>query len=255
MGRTVLGRFQTDFTKIQNFQVLLKSQSLSSTGRHFGSRIAFDDQNFVYFSVGDRGHRPNGQDLSTHAGSILRLHDDGRLPKDNPFVKRKGARPEIWSYGHRNPQGLTYDFQKKRLYAIEHGPRGGDEINWIQKGKNYGWPVVSFGREYHIDKPVGTAIPKKNMEQPLYQYTPSIAPCGLDIYYGKAFPQWRGQLLSGALKLTHLNRVDLRNSSKIKEYRHLQNKRWRIRNVRVGPDGLIYFSTDRGQLARLVPKK
>ncbi len=250
---THLGRFKIQGQQVKEFQKLLSAKGGTDTSRHFGSRIAFDRENYVYFSVGDRGHRPNGQDLSTHAGSIMRLHADGQVPKDNPFVGKKGALPEIWSYGHRNPQGLVFDSRKGLLWSIEHGPRGGDEINLIEKGKNYGWPTISFGKEYWGPVAVGEDTHKKGMEQPVHYYVPSIAPCGLAVYYGDAFPEWNGSLLSGALKLTHLNRVEVKDKKFVSEDRLLQDMSQRIRHVKVGPEGHVYFSTDSGFIYRIRP--
>lgn len=252
---TSLARFQLQKNKIVKFKRLFQGISNSDTSRHFGSRIAFDEKGYVFFSIGDRGVRKNGQDRSTHAGSIMRLHLDGRVPKDNPFVGKKGVQPEIWSYGHRNPQGLAFDQKTKKLWSIEHGPRGGDEINLIKKGKNYGWPTISYGKEYWGPVAVGEGTHRKDMEQPVHYYVPSIAPCGLMIYRGNAFPQWRGNLFSGALKLTHLNRVVLNGDKFVKEDRLLKDKTRRVRNVQEGSDGLIYFSTDRGEIFVIKPKK
>ena len=147
-GATVLARARLSGNRLAQWQDLLETQSATSTGYHFGSRIAFDEKGHVYFGVGDRGERPNSQDLGNHAGTVMRLTRDGRIPEDNPFLDRKGALPEIWSYGHRNPQGMAYDAANKRLWLIEHGPRGGDEINLVLPGRNYGWPEITFGKEY-----------------------------------------------------------------------------------------------------------
>ena len=250
-GVTTLTRFQLAKNKMVNKQILLETQSATDTGRHFGSRIAFDGEGHVFFTVGDRGHRPNGQDLTTHAGTVIRLKEDGKVPHDNPFVGSKNKLAEIWSWGHRNPQGLVFDSQTKTLWEIEHGPRGGDEINKIQKGQNYGWARVSFGKEYRSEKAVGEATKMAGMADPIYQYTPSIAPCGLEIYRGSKFPGWQGQLFTGSLALTHLNRIAL--TPALNENRLLEGKGWRIRNVKEGPDQLIYLSTDRGQILRLSP--
>ncbi len=250
---THLGRFQIRGQEIVQFEKLLASRATSDTNRHFGSRLAFDQENFLYMSVGDRGHRPNGQNLSTHSGSILRLKEDGGVPKDNPFVGQKGALPEIWSYGHRNPQGLAFDRTTNRLWAVEHGPRGGDEINWIKKGKNYGWPTISYGKEYTSSASVGQGTRKKGMEQPTHYYDPSIAPCGMTIYHGSVFPEWEGHLLVGALKLTHLNRVEVKDGKFVSEERLLEKMSERIRHVKVGPAGFVYISTDGGSIYRIRP--
>ena len=251
---TTLARARLQGLQLVDWTNLLVSRSRSGSGQHFGSRIAFDGEGHVFFSVGDRGHRPNGQNLKTHAGSILRLNLDGRVPADNPFVGRAGALPEIWSYGHRNPQGLWFDRETGRLWSIEHGPRGGDEINLIRKGRNYGWPVVSHGKEYWGPLAVGEGTEKPGMEKAIKVYIPSIAPGSLALYRGKAFPAWRGNLFAGALKLRHLNRVVLDEQGKaLAEQRLLGDFGERIRALAVSPNGLIYLSTDSGKIWRLVP--
>ena len=154
-GVTVLARAKLKSNKLVQWQDLLETRSATGTGRHFGSRIVFDGKGYVYFGVGDRGERPTAQNLGNHAGSVMRLYRDGRVPQDNPFIQRTDVQPEIWSYGHRNPQGMAYDDTRKRLWLIEHGPRGGDEINLVLPGRNYGWPVISYGKEYWGPLPVG----------------------------------------------------------------------------------------------------
>jgi len=251
---TVLARAKLRDNRLVDWQTLLESKAVSDTGRHFGSRIVFDGKGHLFFSIGDRGVRPNGQDLSTHAGSILRLKLDGSVPDDNPFVGRSDALPEIWSYGHRNPQGLAYDKETGRLWAIEHGPRGGDEINLIRPGVNYGWPVVSHGKEYWGPLAVGEATSKAGMEDPLKVYIPSIAPGSLLVYHGEAFPKWRGNLFSGALKLQHLNRVAFdATGQEVREERLLESLRERIRALAQSPQGWLYLSTDSGRILRLRP--
>lgn len=249
---TTLARAKLKNNKLIQWSDLLITKSQSDDVKHFGSRIAFSGD-YVFFSLGDRGHRPNGQDLKTHAGSILRLHKDGRVPEDNPFVKEAKALPEIWSWGHRNVQGLAYDQQNDNLWAIEHGPRGGDELNLIKKGANYGWPVVSLGREYWNPFRVGEATSKEGMVDPVMQYTPSIAPGSLLLYSGKVFTHWKGNLFSGALALTHLNRLVLEGTRVTKEERLLKKLDYRIRAVIEGPDGLLYLSTDDGKILQIAP--
>ena len=258
LGVTTLGRGKLEGNSLTQWQVLLATQSGTDTGRHFGSRIAFDGQGHVFFSLGDRGVRDNGQDLTTHAGSILRLNLDGSVPEDNPFVGKQvdGVKPlpEIWTYGHRNPQGMFFDRVTGELWAIEHGPRGGDEINLIEKGKNYGWPVVSHGQEYWGPFDVGEAKSKPGMEDPRKVYTPSIAPSGLVRYRGDKFPDWQGDLFSGAMKLTHLNRVSLTDAGQAAgEERLFGGLEQRIRNVIEGPQGYLYMATDNGDIYRITP--
>jgi len=249
---TTLARAKLNDNQLIEWQELLVTQSASDTGRHFGSRITFDGEGHLFFTVGDRGDRPNGQDLTTHAGSILRLNLDGTVPADNPFVKRRDVLPEIWSYGHRNPQGIFFDRDRQRLWVIEHGPRGGDEINLIKPGSNYGWPVVSYGKEYWGPFAVGEAKQKEGMEDPVKVFIPSIAPSSLLVYSGKLFPEWRGNLFSGALAMTHLNRVILdENFFPQKEQRLFEDKNERIRDVIEHANGDIYFSTDSGKIFRI----
>ncbi len=263
-GETTLARAHISKEGIFDWQDLLVTHSLFGvifdvTGiawgsdRHFGSRIAFDDTH-LYFSVGDRGNRPNGQNLETHAGSILRLNVDGSVPKDNPFVDVEGARNEIWSYGHRNPQGLVWDGINQRLWSIEHGPRGGDELNLIARGGNYGWPVISYGKEYTSFRAVGEGTHKEGMEQPKKFYIPSIAPGSLIQYSGDSFPEWKGNLFAGALKLRHINRIELdQEGNAIAEERLMEDLNERIRALLQSPEGWIYFSTDSGNIYVIKP--
>ncbi|MBT4265968.1 MAG: PQQ-dependent sugar dehydrogenase [Deltaproteobacteria bacterium] len=253
-GVTKLARARLDRYQLVDWRDVLITKSASGTSRHFGSRIAFDGTGHLYFTVGDRGVRPNGQNLTTHAGSILRLHLDGRVPENNPFVKQHDALPEIWSYGHRNPQGIAYDMNTHRLWAIEHGPRGGDEINLILPGRNYGWPIISHGKEYWSPAQVGEGTEKEGMEQPVKVYIPSIAPGSLILYSGKAFRSWKGNLLAGALKLTHLNRVTLDKAGRaVSEERLLESLGERIRGLIESPEGWLYLSTDSGLILSLRP--
>lgn len=253
-GATVLARAKLKQSRFYKWQELLVSESTTDTGRHFGSRIAFDKKGHVFFGIGDRGERPNAQDLTNHAGSIMRLNMDGSIPDDNPFVNSDTSLPEIWSYGHRNPQGLVYDIKTNRLWEIEHGPRGGDEINLIKKGANYGWPVISYGKEYWGPLAVGEGTHRKGMEQPVKVYVPSIAPGSLLIYSGTIFPQWQGNLFSGALKLRHINRIVLNKKGEaISEERLLETLDNRIRALAQSPEGWIYFSTDSGEIYRIKP--
>jgi len=263
-GETTLARAHISKDGIFDWQDLLVTHSLFGvifdvTGiawgsdRHFGSRIAFDDTH-LYFSIGDRGNRPNGQNLETHAGSILRLNVDGSVPQDNPFVDVEGSRNEIWSYGHRNPQGLVWDGVNQRLWSIEHGPRGGDELNLIERGANYGWPIISYGKEYASFRSVGEGTHKEGMEQPKKFYIPSIAPGSLMQYTGEAFPEWQGDLFAGALKLRHINRIELdQEGNAIVEERLMEDLNERIRALLQSPEGWIYFSTDSGNIYVIKP--
>jgi len=233
----LLNRALTEWTD------LLVTNSGTSKGVHFGSRITFDNEGYVYFGIGDRGVRDNAQNLDNHAGSIMRL-------------KRDGTSPEIYSYGHRNPQGLAFDPETNRLWEAEHGPRGGDEINLIEQGKNYGWPVISYGKEYWGPIAVGEGTEKEGMEQPIKVYIPSIAPSSLVVYRGSVFPNWDGDLLVSALVLTHINRIQLDKSGKaVRETRLLESLGERVRALLVTKDGHIYFSTDSGKIMHLLPEK
>ena len=252
---TTLARSRRKGNRLTDWQDLLVTQSATGTTRHFGSRIAFDGKGHIFFGIGDRGERENSQNLSNHAGSVIRLRLDGSIPRDNPFVGQARARPEIWSYGHRNPQGLIFDPAQKILWSIEHGPRGGDEINRIYKGRNYGWPVVSHGKEYWGPVSIGEGTEKPGMESPLKVYTPSIAPGSLMLYNGDAFPMWKGNLFAGALVLQHLNRVPISASHLPNgEERLLEDLGERIRALAQSPEGWIYFSTDSGKIMRLRPR-
>jgi glucose/arabinose dehydrogenase len=253
---TTLARARRSGIHLSDWQDLLVTDSATSSYRHFGSRIAFDQQGHVFFGVGDRSKRDSAQNLSNHSGTIMRLGLDGSIPDDNPFLSRDNTLPEIWSYGHRNPQGLLYDTSSGNLWSIEHGPRGGDEINLIEKGANYGWPVISYGKEYWGPVSIGEGTEKAGMEQPIKVYIPSIAPGSLMLYSATAFPQWQGSLFSGALKLRHLNRVSISADNKaIAEERLLGDLNERIRALVQSPEGWIYFSTDSGKIIRMRPRE
>lgn len=221
-----------------------------SSGRgHYGSRIAFDGSGYVFLTVGDRQADPRedqehhpAQDLSNHHGTVVRLHDDGRVPEDNPFVGRPDALPEIWSYGHRNPQGLAVHPVTGDLWLDEHGPQGGDELNRVLPGRNYGWPVIGYGVNYG-GATLHTATAREGMEQPVHYWVPSIATSGLLIYTGEAFPEWKGNVFVGGLAGVQLARLTLSGAEVTAEETLVQGF-GRIRDVRQGPDGLIYLAID-----------
>lgn len=240
--------------RLDSVQVLYRAEPKSRGGRHFGSRLAFTPDGMLIMTLGERGDQDRAQDLSDPAGSVIRLRDDGRVPRDNPFVARSAVRPEIFSYGNRNPQGLAIHPTTGAIWAHEHGPRGGDEINVIRGGVNYGWPVITHGVAYSGLK-MGEGTHKPGMEQPVHFWDPSIAPSGMAFYTGNAFPGWRGDLLVGALKFQLLVRLELDGQRVVHEERLLEERLGRIRDVRQGPDGLIYLLTDSedGVLARLSP--
>lgn len=253
-GATTLARAKFTNSTLMHWEDLLVTKSTSNTSRHFGSRITFDEAGHLYFGIGDRGERPSAQDLSNHNGSIIRLDLNGKTLSNNPFVANAQAKGEIFSYGHRNPQGLVYDKNRKILWEIEHGPRGGDELNKIEKGKNYGWPIIGYGKEYWAPLHVGEGTHKDGMEQPVKVYTPSIAPSSLMLYSGDAFPKWRGDLFAGALKLLHINRIILdKSGSIVSEERLLGDLELRIRQIIQDKNGYIYFSTDSGEIMRIIP--
>jgi len=253
-GATTLARAKLSADSLTDWQDLLVTKSRTSKDVHFGGRITFDDKGHLFLSVGERGVRENAQNLMTHAGSIIRLNLDGTVPNDNPFVGREGALPEIWSYGHRNPQGLFYNKQTQQLWEIEHGPRGGDEINLIQAGNNYGWPEISYGKEYWLPVAVGDGTHRDGMEQPIKTYIPSIAPSSLIQYQGSLFKDWQGKLLIGALSMQHLNVVTVANNKAVNEDKLLRSLAIRIRNVTELPDGALLVSTDNGDIYRITPK-
>ena len=252
---TEVGRGRLVDNQIIDWQTLFRLQPKSSSGRHFGSRLLFDRDNYLYISLGDRGERFRAQDLNDHAGSLIRLHDDGSLPADNPFINQQRKQAEIYSYGHRNIQGAAVNPSTGKIWEHEHGPQGGDELNIIEAGKNYGWPVITYGKEYGSGDDIGEGTHKAGMQQPIYYWVPSIAPSGMAFYNGDQFPAWRGNLFIGSLKFRTLVRLELDGNTVIREERLLKDKLGRIRDVQVGPDGYIYLLSDQknGKLVRLQP--
>lgn len=249
---TSLAKAELQNNKLNHVQILFSAKPFAPAQRHFGSRIVFDKKGFLFFTVGDRGQKKEAQNLNSHFGKLLRIRDDGSIPSDNPFVGNKEALPEIYSYGHRNPQGLFIHKDTGEIWLQEHGPKGGDEINLIEKGGNYGWPVITHGKSYAGFK-IGKGVAMKGMKQPIKYWVPSIAPSGLLIYSGDRFPQWKGNIFSGALKLTHLNRLKIKNRKILEEERLLSDLNLRVRHVIQGPEGFIYISADRGWILRLQP--
>ncbi len=234
--------------------VIFEARPNLRSSKHFGSRLAFAPDGRLFVTLGDRGERWRAQAREDHYGSIVRIEADGSIPADNPFADSPDALPGIYSIGHRNPQGLAVDPSSGRLFAHEHGPRGGDELNLILPGANYGWPAVTFGREYS-GRRIGDGQNKPGMTLPLWHWTPSIAPSGMTFYDGDAFPDWRGSLFVGALKHRMLVRLELEGDRVVHEEHLLKNALGRIRDVRAGPDGLLYLLTDDdpGALYRLEP--
>jgi len=241
--------------RLENVEVIFRQQPKGSSGVHFGSRLVFDRDGYLFITLGERGERDRAQKSDDHAGSVIRLHDDGRVPKDNPFVGRAGWKPEKYDLGHRNQQGAALNPQTGLLWTHEHGPQGGDEINVIRPGVNYGWPVITYGVEYFVGTKIGEGTHKNGMAQPIHYWVPSIAPSGMAFYNGDKFPRWRGNLFVGSLKFDLLVRLTLDGEKVVKEERMLKGLLGRIRDVRAGPDGYIYLLTDEsnGVLARLEP--
>ncbi len=253
---TELARGRLDGHRLADVEVLFRALPKSQGGRHFGGRVVLDGKGHVFLTLGDRGERPRAQDLGDHAGSVIRLAEDGGVPADNPFASVAGARPEIFSLGNRNVQGAAMNPWTGELWAHEHGPQGGDEVNVIRSGMNYGWPVITYGKNYGIGTSIGEGTHKEGVAQPLHQWTPSIAPSGMAFYDGDRFPGWRGSLLVGALKFRLLARLELDGERVVHEERMLEDVLGRIRDVRVGPDGFVYLLNDHpnGVIARLEPE-
>ena len=240
---------------LSNIKTIFTAQPKVTGTRHFGSRLVIDQQGYLFISLGDRGDRPLAQALDSHVGSLIRLHDDGSVPQDNPFVGQENKLPEIFSYGHRNAQGMTLRNSDQSLWLHEHGPQGGDELNQPGIGKNYGWPVITYGVNYGLGTKIGEGTDRKGMEQPIYYWVPSIAPSGMAFYDADQFPNWEGNLFIGSLKFSQLVRLEFKGSEVIHEERLLTDEYGRIRDVRQGPDGLVYLLTDsgNGKLLRLNP--
>ncbi|MDP6768346.1 MAG: PQQ-dependent sugar dehydrogenase [Arenicellales bacterium] len=241
--------------RLVNSRVIFAAEPSLRGGKHFGCRLVFDVNGNLYATLGDRGIRALAQALSSHPGSVIRIDLSGDALADNPFVHREDAQPEIFTYGNRNPQGLAWQPQTGVLWMHEHGPRGGDELNQVIAGTNYGWPVISYGKEYWSRKAVGEGTHKIGMAQPVHYWVPSIAPSGMAFYSGSRFPQWQGNLFIGSLKFGELVRLEINAGQVIHEERLLNGDFGRIRDVRLGPDELIYLLTDspNGQLLRLEP--
>ena len=227
-----------------------KEQFFTKKTHHYGSRIVFDDDGFIYFSIGDRGDRDLAQNLDMPNGKMYRIYDDGTIPSDNPFYHTKGAIKSIWSYGHRNAQGLAIHPITRQIWEAEHGPRGGDEVNIILKGHNYGWPVITYGKNYS-----GTIISrlthKEGMDQPVFHWTPSIAVCGMAFYDGDQFPEWKNNLLATSLKFERLHRIELDGLNMIKD-EIIFEAGSRVRDVEIGPNGMIYVALeDPGRIVQI----
>jgi len=253
-ANTTIMRGKLENNTLTNKKVLYKARPDSKRGQHFGSRLAFDNDGYLYFSIGDRGNRDvNPQNIERDGGKIYRLHDDGRIPVDNPFVKDRNAKKAIYSYGHRNPQGMVKHPKTGKLWAHEHGPRGGDEINIIDAGKNYGWPVISYGINYSGTK-FTDITEKPGMEQPIHYWTPSIAPSGMAFVTSDVYPEFKDNLLVGSLKFQYLDLAIL-DGNKIIEEKKLIEGLGRVRSIEQGPDGYIYVGVENVGIVKIIPKK
>jgi glucose/arabinose dehydrogenase len=253
-GNTALIRAKLNGYKLTNVELLYKAGPNSKRGQHFGSRIEFDNDGFLYFSVGDRGDRDvNPQDVTRDCGKIYRLNADGSIPEDNPFVDTPNAKTAIFSFGHRNPQGMVKHPETGKIWIHEHGPKGGDEINIVQKGKNFGWPKISYGINY-----IGTTFTEDTalpgMEQPLFYWVPSIAPSGMTFITSDIYPDWKGNLLIGSLKFEYIERLVLKNDKVVKREKLLEGM-GRVRNIREGLDGYIYAALEGVGIVKIVPNK
>jgi aldose sugar dehydrogenase len=251
-GHTSIMRAKLQDNTLVNQEVIFRSSPSSDRRHHFGSRIVFDNDGYMFFTIGDRGVMGNSQELNNYAGKTFRLYDDGRIPADNPFVGRADALDEIWTYGNRNQQGIALHPETGEVWSHEHGPRGGDELNVMRAGLNYGWPTISYGINYN-----GTIITelteKEGMEQPLHEWTPSIAPSGMVFVTSDRYPAWQGDLLIGSLSFQYLHRSVLDGETVVKDER-IAPAIGRVRDVRQAPDGFIYFSTDNGRIYRVLPE-
>ncbi len=251
-GATTIARFKLSGTRVSSFEELIVTTPEWKGGTHYGSRIVFDNENYLYFSNGERGSQDNAQNLKNSHGKVHRIHDDGRIPADNPFISTPGAIGSIWTYGNRNPQGLFFDKAANRLWEVEHGPRGGDELNILEKGKNYGWPVITYGINYN-GSPITDITEKEGMEQPITYWVPSIATCGMTLITSDKYPSWKGNILVAALAGTHIARLEL-NVTRVTGQEKLLPGIGRVRQVSQSPDGYLYAITEgTGLLIKLVP--
>lgn len=253
-ANTTIMRCKLENNTLVDKKVLYKAEPDSKRGQHFGSRIVFDNDGYLYFTIGDRGNRDvNPQNIERDCGKVYRIHDDGRIPVSNPFVKERNAKKAIYSYGHRNPQGMVVHPETGKIWAHEHGPRGGDEINIIEPGKNYGWPLASFGINYSGTKfTENTSLP--GMVDPIHHWTPSIAPSGMTFVTSDIYPELKGNLLTGSLKFQYVNHSILEGNKVIKEEKLIEGI-GRVRSIEQGPDGYIYVGVENVGIVKIIPKK
>ncbi len=251
---TTLYRGELNNGALTNAEKLFEATPKSTSGAHFGSRIVFDENGFLYLSLGERNNLTSAQDKSNHNGSVIRLNDDGSIPSTNPFFDEANSQKEIFTYGHRNVQGMSVHPTTGEIWTHEHGPQGGDEINILRSGNNYGWPIATYGINYNGDT-ISKDTHVAGTVLPIYYWIPSIAPCGMDFYNSDSIPQWKGDLFLGALAGKHLNHLRIENNTVVQEERLLQGIA-RFRSVRQGPDGYLYFTTEGpGMLMRFRPKR
>lgn len=253
-AHTAISRVKLQGDQLTGLEVLYKATPNTTAGQHYGSRIVFDNDGYMFFSIGERGNHPeNPQDITRDGGKVYRLHDDGSIPEDNPFVNDDDAKKAIYSYGHRNPQGMILHPETGEIWVHEHGPRGGDEINVVKKGANYGWPVISYGINYN-----GTVLTelteKQGMEQPLYYWVPSIAPSDFAVVTSDHYPEWKGDLLVGSLSFALLEKLTLENNQVVKREKVIDGM-GRTRSVAIGPDGYIYAGIEGTGIVKIVPIK
>ncbi|MES9830374.1 MAG: PQQ-dependent sugar dehydrogenase [Candidatus Thiodiazotropha sp.] len=252
---TTVARGRLEGRRLQQVETIFRMARKTASRHHFGSRLVFDQRGYLYITLGDRGDRERAQDLDDHAGSVIRLNDDGSIPLQNPLLENGSGLPEIYSYGHRNIQGAALHPKNGKLWTHEHGPQGGDEINIPDPGANHGWPVITYGVNYVTGTKIGEGTTKAGMVQPIHYWVPSIAPSGMAFYTGDIFKNWKGNLFIGSLKFQQLVRLELDGEKVVHEERLLTGIIGRIRDIRQGPDGLIYLLTDShdGKLIRLIP--
>ncbi|MCH7399955.1 PQQ-dependent sugar dehydrogenase [Belliella sp. DSM 107340] len=254
-GVLTISRAKLDGNALVDLEELIVNLPEWKGGRHFGTRIVFDNDNYLYYSNGDKGNRPqNAQELDNSHGKIHRIHDDGRIPEDNPFVNTPGAVASIWTYGNRNPQGIIFDKENNRLWSVEHGPKGGDELNLIEKGKNYGWPEVTFGIDYD-GSTITENTEKEGMQQPVTYWDPSIATCGMTLITSDKYPSWKGNILVAALAGQHIARVEMEGTSYVGEEKLLDGI-GRVRQVCQSPDGYLYAIVEAtGLMVKIIPQQ
>jgi glucose/arabinose dehydrogenase len=253
---TAVARGKLGEKALENVEVIWRQTPKVNSPNHWGSRIVFRPDGTLYVTLGDRfNQRPLVNDMSTTIGKVVRINADGSIPKDNPFVGKAGVKGEIWSSGHRSVQAATLDPKTNQLWTVEHGARGGDELNHPEAGKNYGWPIITYGMDYNGSK-IGEGTEKEGLEQPVYYWDPVIAPSGALFYTGDAFPDWKGDFFVGSMQPGGLVRLKIENGKVTKETRYIGNPKQRVRDIQQGPDGLLYIITDspQGQLIRLDKK-